>query len=75
MALAISDDLYCACALFDSVLSRPHSVFPHRNVSFYARVYGKYLLTTLARTGTWLTVIMAAGRYAAICRPIQARLS
>jgi len=73
MALAVSDELYCLFALLDALLSRPSSAFTYRDPSMYARVYGKYFLNTFVRTGTWLTVIMAAGRFAAICRPIQAR--
>ena len=40
-------------------------------VRMYAQLYGPYLQNIFMHTGCWLTVIMAAGRYAAICRPLQ----
>ena len=73
IALAVSDMLYCASAFFDALNSRPQTAFLNSTVWLYIQIYGPYFQNTFLHTGTWLTVIMAAGRYAAICRPLQAR--
>ena len=36
-------------------------------------MYGPCLQNIFMNTSTWLTVLMATGRYAAICRPLHAR--
>lgn len=74
IALAVSDALYCISALLKVLVSRPRSAFRQEDiVLMYIQLYGPYLQNTLMHTGSWLTVIMAAGRYAAICRPLHAR--
>lgn len=73
VALSVSDVLYCASALFHGLLSRHQTAFQTRSIWLYVQIYGPYLQNTFLHTGAWLTVIMAAGRYAAICRPIEAR--
>ncbi|KAK2176931.1 hypothetical protein NP493_630g00034 [Ridgeia piscesae] len=37
----------------------------------YTRMYSSYVLNVFINTSTWLNVIMAVGRYNAICRPMQ----
>ena len=73
IALAVSDALYCASGLLTGLLSRSQTAFTERSVWLYSKIYGPYFQNTFMHTGTWLTVIMAAGRYTAICRPIEAR--
>lgn len=74
IALAVSDALYCISSLFKALISWPQTVFRREHiVLMYAQIYGPYLQNTFMHTGSWLTVIMAAGRYAAICRPLHAR--
>lgn len=74
ISLAVSDVLYCTSALLKALVSRPQSAFRQEHVILmYAQLYGPYLQNTFMHTGSWLTVIMAAGRYAAICRPLHAR--
>jgi len=73
IALAVSDALYCASGLLTGLLSRSQTAFTERSVWLYSKIYGPYFQNTFMHTSTWLTVIMAAGRYAAICRPLQAR--
>ena len=73
IALAISDALYCISALLGAVQSRQQTAFRRDElVRMYVQLYGPYLQNTFMHTGCWLTVIMATGRYAAICRPLQA---
>lgn len=74
IALAVSDALYCVSGLADALNSRAQTAFKAEDVAhMYAQLYGPYFQNTFMHTGSWLTVIMAAGRYAAICRPLQAR--
>jgi len=74
IALAVSDVLYCISALLKALVSRQQSAFRQEHVMLmYAQLYGPYLQNTFLHTGSWLTVIMASGRYAAICRPLHAR--
>ena len=73
IALSVSDSMYCVSALWAAVQSRQQVAFRHDDiVRMYALLYGPYLQNAFMHTGSWLTVIMAAGRYAAICRPLQA---
>ena len=73
LALAVSDALYCISALLGAVQSRQQTAFRRDElVRMYVQLYGPYLQNTFMHTGCWLTVIMASGRYAAICRPLQA---
>lgn len=74
VALAVSDILYCLSAMCHSFfVSRTQTAFQSLSLQLYIQIYGPYLQNTFLHTGTWLTVVMAAGRYAAICRPLQAR--
>ena len=38
-----------------------------------AAVYGPFVQNACAKANTWLTVVVAVGRYMVICRPLQAR--
>ena len=73
IALAVSDALYCVCTVLAALLSRSQTVFDGRTLVLYVQIFGPGLQNTFMHTSTWLTLIMAAGRYAAICRPLQAR--
>ena len=76
IALAVSDALYCVSALLGAVQSRQQTAFRHDELlRMYVQLYGPYLQNTFMHTGCWLTVLMATGRYAAICRPLQASSS
>jgi len=73
LALAVSDALYCISAFLGAVQSRQQTAFRHDEfIRMCVQLYGPYLQNTFMHTGCWLTVIMASGRYAAICRPLQA---
>ncbi|KAI0219406.1 hypothetical protein LSAT2_029046 [Lamellibrachia satsuma] len=73
VGLAVSDLLLCASLL-------PHGAFredrfSYRSISFQLiyRTFSGALVNTLIQTSTWLTVVMAMGRYLAICHPFKAR--
>ena len=73
IALAVSDMLYCVSAIPDAFISHSQTVFQGRTFWLYVQIYGPYLQNVFMQTSTWLTVLMATGRYAAICRPLHAR--
>ncbi|ELU17853.1 hypothetical protein CAPTEDRAFT_212238 [Capitella teleta] len=73
VALAASDMLYCITALFNEFFGGNQTLFMGRNIWMFAQIYGNYVQNIFMNSSTWLTVIMAAGRYAAICRPLHAR--
>jgi hypothetical protein len=73
IALAVSDMLYCLSAIPDAYISQSQTVFHGRTFWLYVQMYGPYLQNVFFNTSTWLTVLMATGRYAAICRPLHAR--
>ena len=73
IALAVSDMLYCITAIPDAFISNSQTVFHGRSFWLYVQLYGPYLQNVFMNTSTWLTVLMATGRYAAICRPLHAR--
>ena len=73
IALAVSDMLYCLCTFPDAFMGRQQVVFTSRNFWLYYMICGKYLQNLFSHISTWLTLIMAGGRYAAICHPLHAR--
>ncbi len=73
IALAVSDMLYCITALPDAFKGPDNVIYDHRSFRMYYEMYGKYLQNTFSYCSTWLTLIMAASRYAAICHPLHAR--
>ena len=42
-------------------------------MSLLAAVYGPFVQNASAKSNTWLTVVVAVGRYMVICRPLHAR--
>lgn len=73
IALAVSDMGYCLSTAAMSMLTRHQTVYDRLTVAMFVRILVPGIQNTFMHTSTWLTVIMAAGRYAAICRPLQAR--
>ncbi|ELT93130.1 hypothetical protein CAPTEDRAFT_195782 [Capitella teleta] len=73
ISLAISDMLYCITSIIRAFITQSQVVFPKRDIWLFIQLYGSYIQNIFANTSTWLTVIMATGRYAAICKPLHAR--
>jgi hypothetical protein len=73
IALALSDMLYCAVTFPRAFLATQIVHQSHEIPQLYLRAYGSALQSIFMYTSTWLTVILAVGRYAAICRPIETR--
>jgi len=72
MALAVSDSLFCLCVLPHAFVERD-PVTTSVNFSLVFSAYGESAINVFAMIGTWLTVAMATGRYAAVCHPFKAR--
>ena len=72
IALAVSDMLYCISAL-PNAFKGEDIVYQGRTFWLFYEVYGNYFQNVFSNVSTWLTVIMAASRYAAICHPLHAR--
>lgn len=76
IALAVSDALICIVYTVKSamhgrkavVYSGYRSLFP-----LYFDMYHEGLFNILLTSSTWLTVVMAVGRYVAVCKPLHAR--
>jgi len=72
MSLAVSDSLFCLSILPHAFVERdPASTSVTFSLVFSA--YGEAAINTFAMVGTWLTVAMSTGRYAAVCHPFRAR--
>ena len=70
-ALAVSDLCYGVFSLPNAFLDSSAVVFTSMGPRLYTRMYISYVLNVFVNTSTWLNVIMAVGRYTAICRPMQ----
>ncbi len=73
IALAVSDMLYCISVLPEAFKGKEQ--IAHEEITSWVlfEIYGKYFQNAFSSASTWLTVIMAASRYAAICHPLHAR--
>ncbi len=73
LALALSDLLFCSVTLAVTFSLEDSMYYTEKNVSYYTTIYGNYFHNLLIKTSTWFTVIMAIGRFVAICYPMRAR--
>lgn len=73
-ALAVSDMLFCLVYLFVSIVEQKATYTPRDfALQVYFNTYQEPLINIFLLSSTWLTVVMALGRYVAICRPLHAR--
>ena len=73
VALALSDFSLCLVTLSGKYLLEDSIYYTKKTPSFFFTMYGTYIENTLIKTSTWFTVIMAVGRYLAVCYPLKAR--
>jgi len=72
MALAVADSSFCLAIIPHAFVERD----PFRPSIEFSLLYAAYadaFINWFAMSGTWLTVSMAVGRYAAVCHPFRAR--
>jgi len=76
IALAVSDALICIVYAIKSAMRGQLSMFysGYRSLfPLYVDMYHEGLFNVLLMCSTWLTVVMAVGRYVAVCKPLHAR--
>ena len=73
VALAISDLLFCIVTMAVTFSLDYSMYYTEKTMSYYMTLYGNYFHNVLIKTSTWFTVIMAIGRFAAVCYPMRAR--
>jgi len=76
IALAVSDALICVVYILKSAMRGRLTMFysQHRSMfPLYFDIYREGLVNVLLTCSTWLTVVMAVGRYVAVCKPLHAR--
>ena len=71
-ALAVSDLLFCLTALPRAFLE-PGKLHSSKSFALYYSMIGPCLLDIWIKTSTWLTVLLAISRYAAICHPMRGK--
>ncbi|CAH1779855.1 unnamed protein product [Owenia fusiformis] len=71
-SLAISDFCFCLIVFCHAFLPEVH-IFLHKTFTLYYIVFSHAFINIFIMTSTWLTVVMATGRYLAICYPLRCR--
>ena len=74
VALAVSDMMFCILVLINALIPE-RLQYTSLDMIFvrYFKVYKESLINIFVLSSTWLTVVMAVGRYLAICWPLHAR--
>lgn len=73
VALAFSDMLFCVMVILRVYIERDELSIRSITFSLVVSVYSEALINIFVLASTWLTIIMAIGRYLAICHPFRAR--
>lgn len=75
VALAVSDLLFCVAAMPLGFTSRSKITYTEMDAihMLYYMAYNQPFINMFMLSSTWLTVVMATGRYLAICHPLHAR--
>lgn len=72
VSLAVSDLFFCLTVIPKAFTDRDPFVL-RPDFSLLYSVFGDGLIGVFVMASTWLTVVMAVGRYLAICHPFRAR--
>ncbi|ELT96128.1 hypothetical protein CAPTEDRAFT_208770 [Capitella teleta] len=75
VALAVSDFIFCLLSITIHFIIPNKFIFTQKDsiVLFYYFVYYEAVNNIAMLASTWLTVVMALGRYIGICHPLHAR--
>lgn len=72
IALAVADLLYCTFLILVTFMDSETPVFFHFSFVFI-KMFGAPIKNILSMFSTYITVMIAVGRYAAICYPLHAK--
>ena len=72
IALAVSDMMFCL-TVFPNGFMPKAMFFETKEFIMYYKMFCNAFLNIFLMSSTWLTVVMATGRYLAICHPFHAR--
>jgi hypothetical protein len=73
VALAVSDLLFCLVVLPHGFLDMTPRIFDKVTFTLLYQTYSSAIINMFMLCSTWLTVVLALGRYLAICYPLKAR--
>ncbi len=73
IALAISDLGFCVFSLTESLVPQQKMLFHQKNLAYFMTLYGTFAINIFIKTSTSFTVVLAVGRYYAVCFPMKAR--
>ncbi len=74
IALALSDFFFCLGMTPNFIFYKESIVFYSKNFHYFYQVYRMYVHNVFIKISTWLTMVIAMGRYIAICHPLRARI-
>ena len=74
IALAVSDLLFCVVILPSAFIPQERTYIGESSMGMiYYNMYMEPFINMFLLSSTWLTIMMASGRYLAVCHPIRAR--
>ncbi len=73
IALAISDLGFCVFSLTESFVPQQTMLFSQKTLSYFMTLYGTFAINIFIKMSTSFTVVLAVGRYFAVCFPMKAR--
>lgn len=73
VALSASDLLFCIVCIPEALYASETSLYTKQSLEFYVNMYGDAVTNVFITSSTWLTVVVALGRYLAICYPLRVR--
>ena len=71
--LAVSDLLFCLVTCLGSIMRTHRVVFMEYDLEYFYQMYSGIFKNMFIKSSTWLTMIAAISRYAAVCYPLWAR--
>lgn len=72
VALSVSDLLFCVVAIPEAIYPEKIFMFVARTFRMFYHMYGLAIFNTFIAASSWLTVVVAYGRYVAVCHGMLA---
>lgn len=76
LALSVSDLFYCLSSFplyFQTDTNKYINIFMENTFMVYYSMFKGYVFNVFMMCSAWLTIVMAASRYVAVCHPLHAR--